>query len=101
MNIGKGIKTVLEKKKMTQKELAEVTGISPTSISLIMLNRTQPRKETIQAISQALSISPEILFLLSVEKEDIPESKKPHYDYLWPNIETSLLNLFTEEKPKE
>lgn len=101
MNLGKGIKTVLERKKMTQKDLANATGISPTSISLIMLNRTQPRKETVQAICNVLDISPEILFLLSVEKNDIPESKRPHYEYLWPNIESSLLNLFTEEKQEK
>lgn len=98
MNIGKAIKILLDKRNMTQKELADKIEKSETSISLIMKNKTQPRKETLEAIAAALGISVEILLMLSVDKEDLPEEKKKDYDLLWPHVERSLLHLFTDEK---
>tara|TARA_R110001599_G_scaffold236239_1_gene435467 strand:+ start:1235 stop:1531 length:297 start_codon:yes stop_codon:yes gene_type:complete len=96
MNIGKGIKVVLSKRKLTQKDLAERSGMSETSISLLIKNKTQPRKETLDRIASVLDVKPEILMLLSVEKSDVPEERKDIYDVLWPNIESNLIHLFTE-----
>jgi XRE family transcriptional regulator, regulator of sulfur utilization len=98
MNIGKAIKILLHRHNMSQKELADKIQKSETSVSLIMKSKTQPRKETLEAIAAALGVSVKILLLLSVDKEDIPEDKKEHYDLLWPNVENTLLHLFTEQK---
>lgn len=97
MNIGKGIKTLLKKQGLTQKELANQVSLSETSLSLIIKNKTQPRKETIESIASTLGVKPEVLFLLSLEKEDIPKEKKEYYDLLWPSIENNLINLFTNK----
>lgn len=97
MNIGKGIKTLLKKKGLTQKELASQVSLSETSLSLIIKNKTQPRKETIESIASTLGVKAEVLFLLSLEKEDIPKEKKEYYDLLWPSIENNLINLFTNK----
>lgn len=98
MNVSKGIKTLLDRRGISQKELAKLINKSETSISLIMKNKTQPRKETLEAIANALSVSSEVILLLSVEKEDVPENRKEYYDILWPNIETNLLTLFSQEE---
>lgn len=98
MNLGKGIKLLLEKKGLSQKELAEKIGKSETSISLIMKNHTQPRKETIEAIANIFGVKPEVLLLLSIDKDDLPESTKDRYDILWPYVEKSVLDLFLEKE---
>lgn len=96
MNIGKGIKTLLKRQGITQKQLAEKVSLSETSLSLIIKDKTQPRKETIENIAKCLGVKAEVLFLLSLEKEDIPLEKRRYYDLLWPNIENNLLNLFSD-----
>jgi transcriptional regulator with XRE-family HTH domain len=99
MNLGKGIKLLLDKQGLTQKDLAAKIDKSETSVSLIMKSKTQPRKETLEAIASALGVSVEILLLLSIDKEDLPnEEKKEHYDLLWPQVEHALLHLFAEKK---
>jgi transcriptional regulator with XRE-family HTH domain len=95
MNIGRGIKKILEEKDISQKKLSDETGISETSISLLIKNKTQPRKETLEKIGNALGVKPEVLLVLSLDKEDVPDTKKDYYDELWPTIERTLLNMFS------
>lgn len=94
MNIGKAIKLLLEKRGMTQKELAEKTELSQTSISLLMTGQTQPRKDTLEAIARVLDIKPEALLFLSLSKDDVPEEKRSLYDAIWPQMEATFLNVF-------
>ena len=94
MAIGKAIKTVLDKKNMTQLQLAEITGISQTSLSLLINDITSPRKITIKKIAKALKISPNVLYMLSIEREDVPAKNRPVYDTIWGGLETTLTNLF-------
>jgi transcriptional regulator with XRE-family HTH domain len=95
MNINKGIKTLLKSNGLSQKDLAEKTNLSEASISKIMNGLTQPRKETLEIIANALNVKPEVIVLLSIDKEDIPEDRKHVYDLLWGPIETNILALFT------
>lgn len=94
MNIGKGIKLLLEQKGLSQKDLAKSIGKSETSVSLIMKNRTQPRRETIKAIADFFAVKPEVILLLSIDKDDLPENTKERYEFLWPYVEKSVLDLF-------
>ena len=96
MNIGKGIKRVLKKRNETQKSLASKIEISETSLSQIIQDRTQPRKETIEKIANALQVKPEVLILLSLEKKDLPEEKGNLYDLLWPSLEANLFQLLSK-----
>lgn len=97
MKIGKGLKRILDDKGISQKELAKKIGKSETSLSLIIQDKTQPRKDTLELISQALNVSTELLLVLSIEEDDIPDNKKEHYSILWPMIESSLLTLLKED----
>lgn len=96
MDLGKAIKLLLEKKGMTQKQLATETQLSPTSISLLMKGHTQPRKETLEQVAKALGVKPEFLLLLSLSKDDVPDDKRALYDLVWPQIETTFMNLFVK-----
>jgi transcriptional regulator with XRE-family HTH domain len=94
MNLGKAIKLLLEKKGLSQKELAEKINKSETSVSLILKNHTQPRRETLDSISNALGVKAEVLLLLSIEPQDLPDDKKQY----WHQVEETLLRLFSDEK---
>lgn len=96
MNIGKAIKILLEKKGITQKELAARTQLTQTTISLLINGETQPRKETLELVAKSLDVTPEILYLLSINKDDVPEDRKQVYDLVWPQIESTIVNLFVK-----
>lgn len=96
MNVGKAIKLLLDQKAISQKELALRTNLSETSISLLMKGKTQPRKETIDQIAQVLEVKPELLLLLSLNKDDVPEDRKQLYDLVWPQLESTLVKLFVK-----
>lgn len=96
MNLGKAIKLILDKKGFNQKDLAEKSGLSETSISLLMKGHTQPRRETLEAISKVLEVKPEFLLFLSLSKDDVPEEKRSAYDLVWPQLESTFLNLFVK-----
>jgi transcriptional regulator with XRE-family HTH domain len=96
MNLGKAIKTLLDTKGMTQKQLAAETNLSPTSISLLMKGHTKPRKETLDLVANALDVKPEFLLLLSLSKEDVPDDKRALYDLIWPQLEATFVKLFVK-----
>jgi XRE family transcriptional regulator, regulator of sulfur utilization len=98
MNIGKAIKLILDKKGMTQKELAEKTKLSETSISLLLKGHTHPRKDTLQSIAEVLEVKPEFLLFLGLNKDDVLEEKKALYDDIWPQLEATFMKLFVKEK---
>ena len=74
MNFGKKIKEKRLEKELTQEELAEKIGISPKSLSQIELGNNFVSAENLEAICQALSISPRVLFDF-----DINEKTKDEY----------------------
>ncbi len=98
MKIGKGIKTILKAKSISQKELASMTDLSETSLSLLARGKTQPRKDTLDIIAKALRVKPEVLLLLSIDEQDVPDSKLEIYNSLWPFVEKAMLDIFNEEK---
>ena len=73
-NFGKKIKEKRLEKELTQEELAEKIGISPKSLSQIELGNNFVSAEILEAICQALSISPRVLFDF-----DINEKTKDEY----------------------
>ena len=97
MNLGKTIKIVLLNKGLNQKDLIEKTGLSKTTISLILNDQTMPRKENLEAIALALDLKPEVLLLMSIEKEDVPEGKRDIFDAMWPSVENTFYQVFLKK----
>ena len=60
--IGSKIKTLRKERKITQKNLALVSGISNTYLSDIEIGRTNPSLRTLEKIADALGISIKDLF---------------------------------------
>jgi len=73
--MGIRIKAVRESKKMTQEELAEVTGLTNNYISNIERFRSKPSIETLIRICNALNVTPDYILLDSIfaSKEYIVE----------------------------
>ena len=76
MNIGETIKAFRKKKGISQRTLAEKSGISANALCSIEKNKAFPSKETIKALCSSLEISPSYLLFASISEEDIPQNKR-------------------------
>lgn len=70
MNYAKAIRIVRSIANITQKDLADRSGLDRSYLSLIEGNKRKPTIETIQVISDALKIPFHLLTLLATEKSD-------------------------------
>lgn len=71
MNIGYKIKAYRENKKMTQKEIAEILGVEPATVSKYELNMIEPNIESLKRLSETFEISVDELLKDEEEKIDI------------------------------
>jgi transcriptional regulator with XRE-family HTH domain len=97
MDIGKGIRMLLDKKGMSQKQLAMEAGLSQTTISQIMSSDTIPRRDSLESIAKALQVKPEFILLLGFGREDVQKDRRALYELVWPHIEAMMIELFTEK----
>jgi transcriptional regulator with XRE-family HTH domain len=70
MNYAKAIRIVRSISDITQKELADRSGLDRSYLSLIESSKRKPTIETLQTISEALEVPFHLLTLLAVEKID-------------------------------
>lgn len=95
--LGQTIKELRKQKNLNQVELAEKVGITQTSLSSIESGRTQPSKNTLAKISEALETPLPIIFMMSVKPEEIPEKKREAFTKIQPLVKTLLQDAFKEE----
>lgn len=69
MTIGDNIKKARLKAGLTQKQLGELSGMADSAIRRYENNRANPKKQTIEKISEALKINPTSLYYSSEELE--------------------------------
>ncbi len=91
MDIGNAVKIIRKKKKITQKELANLCEISTNAICSIENGITFPSKNSITKICKALDIPESYLLLFSISEEDIPEDKRILYKTLCTSIKEDLI----------
>lgn len=70
MQIGDFLNAVLDEKSISKKELSTLTGLTPSYISQICLNKKVPTLETVQKICDVLSISLRDFFSFSQPDDD-------------------------------
>lgn len=90
MNIGNTIKEVRKEKGISQGELAKLCEISQTSLSQIETGAKSPSKNTLEKICRHLEVSEALIYVLSLEEEDIPENKKDIYKTIYPSVRNLL-----------
>jgi XRE family transcriptional regulator, regulator of sulfur utilization len=93
MDLGNTIKNVRKQRGIKQNALAEQCDISQTYLSQIESNSKEPNLSTLKKIAEKLRISLPILFFLSLDDNDIPESKKQAYLIISPTIKTLIGEL--------
>lgn len=87
MNLGKAIKKVRTEKGISQKDLAEMVDISPSSMSQIESGIKRPNKANLTKICIALKVPEAILYLSALEEVDIPQEKRKVFRLLFPSLE--------------
>lgn len=92
MDIGTAIKSLRKEKGFSQKQLAEMCGISVNALSQIEINATFPQKSNIKKICESLGIPVSYLLFFSISDEDIPEDKKVVFKSLNSAIKSVLID---------
>lgn len=92
MDIGTAIKSLRKEKGFSQKQLAEMCGISVNALSQIEINATFPQKSTIKKICESLGIPVSYLLFFSISDDDIPEDKKIVFKSLNSAIKSVLID---------
>ena len=97
MNIGQAIKTLRQKRNMTQGDLASRIGMSVNAVSSWELGKTFPPKESIHLVCEAFDIPESYLMLACLEEKDVPEEKRAVYRALVDPLKNFLLEKGDEK----
>jgi len=98
MKIGKAIKTLRDKKGISQSELADKIGLSQTSLSQIETGDKNPSEKTLEKIAKALDSSVAFIKLASVDiKTDVPEGQREFFNELFPDFVERMEKLLTKQ----
>lgn len=100
MNIGNAIKQVRLHFELSQVELSERTGISQTSISQIESSTKNPSKRTLRKICASLEIPESLLYVLGMDENDFPASRKQAFQELYPAIKDFTIQVIGKRKSK-
>lgn len=66
--LGKRIKEIRQRRKLTQEKLSEMAGIEIPSLSNIENGKNYPNHETLQKIAKALEVNPYELYMFDYYK---------------------------------
>jgi len=97
MDLGTAIKTIRKHKGLSQKDLAELCGLSVNGLCQIEINNTFPQKSTIRQICSALNIPVSYLLFFSISDDDLPEDTKKTFNAL----SSSIRNILVPDTSKE
>lgn len=92
MDLGNAIKTLRKQKKITQKQLAELSDISTNALCNIETGQSFPSMATIGKICSSLNVPESYLLLFSITEDDIPEGKKILYRTLCEPLKEELIH---------
>lgn len=97
MNIGQAIKTLRQKRNMTQGDLASRIGMSVNAVSSWELGKSFPPKESVNLVCEAFGIPESYLMLACLEEKDVPEDKRTVYRALMEPLKNILLEKGDEK----
>jgi transcriptional regulator with XRE-family HTH domain len=89
MNLGKSIKELRKSKGLSQVELAKLSGVTQAALSQIERGK-RPGDLTLKKLSKALKVSVSLIYVLGLEKEEVPKEKRELYDDLFPVIQSMI-----------
>lgn len=97
MNIGFAIRSIRTRRSIAQFELADRCGISQTALSQIETGRKRPGPRTLEKICNVLEVPPAIIYIMAMENEDVPHSKRAVYSLVFPSIKGLALQMIDSE----
>lgn len=100
MNIGKTIKDLRLKKGFNQGEFALKCGLSQPYLSLIEKGKKEPTLGLLKEIALNLAIPTPILVFLSLDKNDVDDSKKEAFSFLENTMKDVIANVFLSDPIK-
>jgi len=86
MNLGSAIKQCRKVKKISQTELANLSGLSVSHLSLIESNKREPSVSAVNVIANALGIPVSVLVFLAAKDENLEELHDKHIERLTASI---------------
>ena len=92
MNVGKAIKELRKQQGLSQSELAEAADITQAAMSGIE-NGKRPNPLTLEKLSKALKVPESLIYVMGMEKDDVPKEKKVLYDSLFPVIQSLVMQI--------
>lgn len=97
--IGKNIRILRQNRKMTQKQLAEATGLATITIQQYERGIREPRFDNLTRIAKALNVSPVVFTITGLEVLSDKEAEKLKNHV--PSKEAQLLNEQLQKKNQE
>lgn len=95
MKIGNAIQLARARRKLSQAQLAQRSGMSVSYLSLLERSLRDPPLSTLQRIATGLNVPLEILFFLGAEGNDLGGMNKD----LAGQLATMALDLLSEPEP--
>lgn len=93
MEIGNTIKNLRRSKRIKQRLLAKVAGITPGYLSQIENGYCTPSIKVMKSIAKNLGTSAPIVIALSITKFDIEEDQEDIFNILYPHIKNMLMQI--------
>jgi len=91
--LGNTIKEIRKSRGYSQKKFAETIGLTNSYYNTIE-NGALPSIKILRKIAGALNVNLSVLFLHSIDREDISEEKRNNYDIIMPTIKELIMSLF-------
>src|SRR5688500_13975709 len=92
MNLGTAIKDLRKSKGLSQVELAEKASRSQTALSQIEKGK-RPGIQTLKNITIALEVPESLIYVMSIEKDDVAPHKQILYQKLFPVIKGLVVQI--------
>ncbi|MCB9231440.1 MAG: helix-turn-helix transcriptional regulator [Bacteroidia bacterium] len=94
MNLGFSIKDIRNRRGLSQAALAQQCETTQEYISNLERGKQTPSKEMLDKISDVLNVPAEVIYLFSLDGENVPEDKKSLYESIVPQFKEALEELF-------
>jgi transcriptional regulator with XRE-family HTH domain len=87
MNIGKAIRELRKQRGWSQGELGNKAGITQAALSAIESKGVRPNPDTLKNLCLTLQVPESLLYVMGMERTDVPQQKQMLYDELFPVIQ--------------
>ena len=95
MNVGIAIRKLRKKRGLSQSMLAEKAKLTQATLSKIERGK-RPSDQTLKSLSAALEVPESLIYVMGIEKADVPTHKQDLYEKLFPVIQTMVFQIACE-----